>query len=218
MKVSTDACIQGAWTPLAPAAKKVLDIGCGTGLLSLMIAQRQPDLMIDALEIDTSAVQQAAENVAASPWNNRIQVLHKDARTHFDPEPYDMIICNPPFFSGDLQAMNESRNRARHDVSLSQADLFNIISANLTAQGTACMMLPVAAHALWEALLTRQGWYIHQALAVRPSERKSVNRIISVAASFPCPVRHDEELMIYDSAGVYTEPFRELLKPYYLYL
>ncbi len=218
MKVSTDACIQGAWAPVAPSVKKALDIGCGTGLLSLMIAQRNPDMMIDALEADASAAHQAMENVAASLWNDRIRVLHKDARDHTAPEKYDMIICNPPFFSNDLQAQDDSRNRARHDVSLSQAELFTILSRHLGEKGMACIMLPVTEHALWETLLAREGWHIHQALSVCPSERKCINRIISVAAAFPCTVRKDETLTIYDTTGGYTEHFRRLMEPYYLYL
>lgn len=218
MKVSTDACVQGAWAPVASSAKRILDIGCGTGLLSLMIAQKRPDLVIDALEVEASAAQQARENIAESPWGGSIHVQHTDVRDYTATVKYDMIICNPPFFSDDLRGPDEGRNLARHDTSLSQSDLFFVLSHNLSAQGVACVMLPAAEHALWETLLTRQSWHIHRALSVRPLASKRINRVISVAAAFPCGGRKDEVLTIYNSVGVYTEPFRELLMPYYLYL
>src|SRR4051812_8170670 len=98
MKVTTDACIQGAWCPISPDVKAVLDIGAGTGLLSLMLAQRNDDICIDAIEYDKDAAIQAAGNVLASGWRDRISILYADVRDHRFARRYDLIISNPPFF------------------------------------------------------------------------------------------------------------------------
>src|SRR5205085_2984467 len=102
MKVSTDACIQGAWTPIEPFVKNVLDIGTGTGLLSLMVAQRNNHILIDAIELDENAAQQATENIHASPWGDRINIVNGDIRNYTFNRQYDLIICNPPFFQNSL--------------------------------------------------------------------------------------------------------------------
>jgi tRNA1Val (adenine37-N6)-methyltransferase len=99
MKITTDACIQGAWTPLAPMPQNVLDIGTGTGLLALMLAQRFPEVHIDAVEYDQSAAAQAQENTDASPFAARIRVINADIRSFSAETQYDNIICNP----GQLQ-------------------------------------------------------------------------------------------------------------------
>ena len=113
MKVCTDACIQGAFTAAyireqLPGASPVLDIGAGTGLLSLMLAQ-SGNGTIDAVELDAAAAQQAAENFAASPWSERLRVFHTDI-AHFNPaQRYPFIITNPPFFDNDLQGPHQRR-------------------------------------------------------------------------------------------------------------
>src|SRR5688500_11779251 len=111
MKVSTDACIQGAWTPIADNVKDVLDIGAGTGLLSLMLAQRNYDIRIDAVELDVEAAQQAKENVASSPWKDRVEVIQADVTQHSFTKLYDMVICNPPFFNNSLLGDTDTRNQ-----------------------------------------------------------------------------------------------------------
>lgn len=218
MKVSTDACIQGAWAPIGIPVGRVLDVGCGTGLLSLMLSQRNSKLVIDALEVDKDAALQARENVEASPWSAQIRVFETDARGYLSDEKYDMVICNPPFFSGDLQAPDERRNRARHDISLSQTDLFEVLVRNLKTDGTACVLLPATEHAEWESLVVRHGWHVQRTLAIQPNSKKVVNRMVSVISENAAAPRIDEHLIIYQEGGGYTSSFVDLLRPFYLYL
>jgi tRNA1Val (adenine37-N6)-methyltransferase len=218
MKVSTDACIQGAWTPVAEHVGRVLDIGCGTGLLSLMLAQRAPQLQIDAIELDNSAAAQAAGNVAASPWSQRIRVMPGDARDFLSEEKYELIICNPPFFHNSLPGKSESRNLARHSLSLGPEDLFAVIRRNLDAGGYACAMWPAPEHVLWEQLLSENNWHIHRRLSVRSRDEREVHRVISLSAAFPAERCVDEYLSVHSAGNEYTPAFVELLQPYYLYL
>jgi tRNA1Val (adenine37-N6)-methyltransferase len=126
MKVSTDACIQGAWTPVPHGACRILDAGAGTGLLSLMLAQRAPEVMIDALEIDEAAAIQAGENISASAFADRIHIHHQDVRSFQPEDQYDLIICNPPFFINSLNSPEAARNLARHNHTLQQKDLLDL--------------------------------------------------------------------------------------------
>jgi len=216
MKVSTDACIQGAWTPVPSFAKTALDIGTGTGLLSLMLAQRNSLINIDALEIDSSAAQQARENIAASPWADRIAVVEADVRQYSFTKEYDLIICNPPFFINSLLGDKHQRNQARHNLSLSFQDLFRVIKSNLYEEGYASVLLPVAEHKIWRSLVEANGWKVSHELHVIPRMGQAANRIISLCTANAAKELVKEELVIRDLDDRYTAAFREMLSPFYL--
>ena len=128
MKVGTDGVLLGAW---ARGGKRVLDIGTGTGLVALMMAQRFTDAVVDAVEIDHDTAGQAMENVSSSPFANRVKVFAK-ALQDFEPDtPYDCIVTNPPFFSNSLLAPDSSRTMARHTVALSFADILAFAARHL---------------------------------------------------------------------------------------
>jgi len=219
MKVSTDACIQGAWTPVSSSVNNVLDIGCGTGLLSLMLAQRNPGIRIDAIELDEAAAQQATENVMASPWADRIQVIQADARTFAGNKKYDLIICNPPFFNNSLLGPEQQRNHARHTLSLSYSELFDCIAANLQPSGKAVVLLPSAEHLTWEKLLVAKGWFVTQQLLISPRTGSTHNRVVSVYTPVAAQQFQTEKLAIRQETGNdYTPEFMQLLRPFYLHI
>ena len=140
MKVSLDACLFGALCQVEHA-KSVLDIGTGTGLLALMTAQRS-NAHIDAIELDEKAAQQAHENVEKSPFLSHINVLHKNILQFSASHKYDVIVCNPPFFSDHLKGPNQKRNLARHNDHLSFSQLSQCLSQNLHTDGRAWILLP----------------------------------------------------------------------------
>ncbi|MEZ5015619.1 MAG: methyltransferase [Flavipsychrobacter sp.] len=215
MKVSTDACMQGAWTPIEPSVKRVLDIGTGTGLLSLMLAQRNEYIYIDAVELDRNAALQATDNIANAPWNSRVHVHHTDVKTFMPEELYDMVICNPPFFQNSLQGVHANRNMARHNDSLSYEDLFAAIDKVLTKDGYASIMLPATEFDIWEQLLNNKGWSVPAKLLVKPRVTQAHNRIIGLCRRNPVSAIAAEELCIYADQG-YTNEFTKLMQPYYL--
>jgi tRNA1Val (adenine37-N6)-methyltransferase len=118
MKVTTDACIQGAWTPVQKDEVRILDIGAGTGLLSLMLAQKAPNAIVDAVELNEQAATQAGQNFAGSPWADRLNVICSDIQGYRATHKYDLIISNPPFFNNSLKGPEASRNNARHTTAL----------------------------------------------------------------------------------------------------
>lgn len=216
MKVSTDACIQGAWSPLKSETKQVLDIGTGTGLLSLMLAQRYPSISIDAIESDTTAARQAQENFSNSPWYNRIHLLQGDATIYPFDKKYDYIICNPPFFNNSLLGPKQQRNQARHTLSLSYQQIISLLKNNLTATGQASILLPfLEGTTIWTSLLEEAGVHLAQTLHIAPSSHKPFNRIV-----FICCLSNQEKLTsdivsIRNSDQNYTDSFIRLLQPFY---
>ena len=146
MKVSTDACLFGAWMAgilrdRVSADGRVLDIGTGTGLLALMIAQQCP-AFITGVDIQEAGVRQAAANMAASPWADRLRALPGDINDLTFSEPFDAIVSNPPFFDKDLQSPEHGRNLARHGESLPFTQLLRLLARDLTEKGMAGVLIP----------------------------------------------------------------------------
>jgi tRNA1Val (adenine37-N6)-methyltransferase len=217
MKVSTDACIQGAWTPILPHVKNVLDIGAGTGLLSLMLAQRNSEVSIDAIELNTEAATQAKQNAALSPWSDRVNIICDDVREHLFDKKYDLVICNPPFFQNSLKSVNTDRLQARHDATLSFKELFNVVSGVLKPGGYCSILLPVNENDIWEKLLQRNNMGVFNRLLISPAAHKHVNRVVSVASfNHSYPVVDDSTLCIYESHTNCTPAAIALLSPFYL--
>ena len=218
MKVTTDACIQGAWTPVLPGVKHVLDIGTGTGLLSLMLAQRSLDIFIDAIELDTDAVAQAIENVTTSPWSDRIRILQGDAINYPFPHKYDLIICNPPFFNNSLLSSTQQKTMARHTLSLTHEDLFKTISTNLNEDGYASILLPIAEYQQWNTLIKNNGWHETGKLSVSHTPGAQVKRVVSLCSKNVVDVAGEQQLIIKNKDQQYTAEFTTLLSPFYLQL
>lgn len=216
MKVSTDACIQGAWTPITQQVHRVLDIGTGTGLLSLMLAQRATDIQVDAVELDANAAIQAVDNVSVSPWSSRVSVYQADIKNYAAEEQYDMIIVNPPFFQNDLKGEQASRNMARHNDSLSYEDLFSVLEKWQHEEGYSSVLLPTSEFEQWEQLLNSKGWSVFSKLLIKPRATRPYNRVVGLCKKGALS-NATEELCIYGEEG-YTERFKELLKPFYLHL
>ncbi|WP_158618117.1 tRNA1(Val) (adenine(37)-N6)-methyltransferase [Chitinophaga lutea] len=220
MKVCTDACIQGAFTAAyireqLPGASPVLDIGAGTGLLSLMLAQ-SGNGTIDAVELDAAAAQQAAENFAASPWSERLRVFHTDI-AHFNPaQRYPFIITNPPFFDNDLQGPHQRRTAAMHTVTLGYEALLEAIIRLLAPGGSFSILLPRGGFDRFRRMAENEGFVLRKLLEVRQTTGHSPFRSIGIFGPAAEPQR--EELVIYNEQRQYTPAFVTLLKDYYLYL
>ena len=217
MKVCTDACILGAWTAMKGQSfsiKNILDIGCGTGLLSLMLVQKI-DATIDAIEINNAAAEQAAENIAASPWPDRINIVQSSIQDLKTITKYDLIICNPPFYEDDLRSNDKDRNAAKHDTVLRFEELLASIKENLNEEGIAVVLLPFHRTAYFEATAKEQLLFIQEKLLIKQTPKHDHFRsIILLSSKF-----HDEptvnELIIHDGQRNYTEEFKDLLNDYY---
>lgn len=221
LKVSTDSCLFGAWVAEYVCSKMhdvryVLDIGAGTGLLMLMLAQKC-NTAIDGVEIDNPSYQQAKENIEASPWKDRFQLFHADVKHFRFQQQYDFILSNPPFYEGDLKSGASYRNVAMHDEGLKLDELLEVVDANLSADGRFAVLLPY--HRADGFLRDANRYNLH--LAKRMNIRQSVNHSFFRVMLVLSRKKTDsviEELPVKDASGQYSAAFTGLLQDYYLYL
>ncbi len=214
MKVCTDACILGA-TANSDEATNLLDIGTGTGLLSLMMAQRYPSLKIDAVEIDSAAAKQAHENFKKSLWNNRLNSIEGDVRRLALTKKYDHIICNPPFYDDHLKPENKTNITARHSEQLTLEELAGIVPRLLFESGTFSVLLPPDALKKLEKLLLFYKLYLNKQLNIKDRKELRVIRVVAEFSLIPSSIT-TYNLTIKKDEMKYTDEFKQLLKDFYL--
>lgn len=217
MKVCTDACVLGAYANVHGAAR-MLDIGTGTGLLALMVAQRNEEAYIDAVEVDQDACGQATENVQASPWAGRIRVVGTRIQDFFPGYRYDLIIANPPFYHDHLKRPRYNQNVALHGEALSLPELAQSVQGLIEPGGRFIVLLPPYQGGCLEELLAPLGLVPVDHLHVYDrTEGKPIRRITTYVAGL-ADRRRENHLYFRDAAGAYTPEFVQLLQSYYLYL
>jgi tRNA1Val (adenine37-N6)-methyltransferase len=214
LKISTEACILGAWSNRF-AHGKILDIGTGCGLMACMLAQSNPDVRIDAIEIHPEVAILALENIQNSPFKNQIQVINGDIRSISTEERYDFIICNPPFFTNHLPATLEDKQLAIHDDELNFVDLILAIKNLLKPGGKFAVIYPKEVMDKFEKELGKNGLFVHQFLSIFSNPRSKLLRVICLGSTNKEKIAI-ENLYIKDEKNEYTEAFKLLLNPYYL--
>ncbi len=215
MKVCTDSCILGAWTSgKLERAEKILDIGTGTGLLALMLAQKSK-AVIDGIESDPGSFIQATENILESPWSNRIRIIDGDVRHFSFPYKYDFIISNPPFYESDLHSPDQKKNKARHEVSLTLDELITVIRSCLLKTGLFSILLPYHRAAYFERLAASNGFFLREKLTIRQTPKHQPFRVLFLYGQEKTGAFISDELTIKDSEGKYSREFAELLRDYY---
>jgi tRNA1Val (adenine37-N6)-methyltransferase len=216
MKVCTDACILGAWfSEKVSSYSRILDIGSGTGLLMLLLAQRHKG-DIRGIELDLAAFRQLQDNIAKSPWKEQLKAFPGDVRTFSFPDPFDFIIVNPPFYEGDLAAASESANLARHSKELTLAELLPVIGTNLSPEGSFGILLPYHRTDYFEELAAGHGFSLREKLLVRQTPRHDFFRSILHFSRYRERFVPLTELTIKNAEGRYTEEFIELMEDFYL--
>ncbi|AWX06222.1 tRNA1(Val) (adenine(37)-N6)-methyltransferase [Prevotella intermedia] len=213
MKVGTDGVLLGSW---AKGGKRILDIGTGTGLIALMMAQRFPDANIDAIEIDENAVIQATENVLHSPFSKQIVVKHCSLQTYSETkEKYDSIICNPPYFVDSLKSNDNNRTVARHTDTLPFNELIKCAYQLLTPNGHFSLVLPVESYRILEPEAILNGFSVIKKVLVKTTPSKQPKRILVELGKVPDEYFSTKEYL-QDSAGNKSEWYKEITKEFYL--
>jgi tRNA1Val (adenine37-N6)-methyltransferase len=219
MKVCTDACVFGAFMAKFwknEKDKTILDIGTGTGLLSMMLAQKL-DGKIDAIEINEDAYIQASENFSASPFANKVTAIHKNIILFKPDNKYDFIISNPPFYHNDLATQTQSKNEAMHNASLTFTSLINAIEIHLKPTGQFAVLLPYKRVNEFIEAITEKGFHLNHKLLIKQTPQHPYFRgILICSKTSTTPIM--DELIIKGNDNEYTLEFVNVLTDYYLYL
>jgi tRNA1Val (adenine37-N6)-methyltransferase len=215
LKVGTDGVLLGAWCNVADA-QSILDVGTGTGLIALMLAQRS-DAEIAAIEIDNASCLDAHDNFQNSPWSERIQLYPADFNTFQASHTiqYDLVVCNPPFFRQSLKSVDPSASAARHDVSLSFEQLISGVRKLLSDKGRLAVIVPYDVLDDFRETARLESFYLCRRTTVIPKTGKSPKRVLlefSVMQAYP----EVGELVILEDKNRYSEVFVALTREFYL--
>ncbi|KLN95820.1 tRNA(1)(Val) (adenine(37)-N(6))-methyltransferase TrmN [Moellerella wisconsensis] len=217
MKVGTDGVLLGAWAPVENACK-ALDIGCGSGLISLMLAQRQPRLHIDAIELDPVAAEQAAENFQASPWADRLQVYAENVLDFVQQtqNKYALIVSNPPYFEPAVSCRDSYRDQARYTGTLNHQSLLMCAKKLLTADGLFCVVLPSDVAENVEQLALQQGWSVFQRTNISDKSTTPIHRVLLAFSQQPTETLIDSLVLKQDDGKTYTPQFIQWITDFYV--
>ncbi|MFP4488022.1 MAG: tRNA1(Val) (adenine(37)-N6)-methyltransferase [Bacteroidales bacterium] len=215
-KVGTDSVLLGAWTDPS-SASSVLDIGTGTGLLALMMAQKS-NCEITAIEPDRQSYEEAARNVNISPWDNRINLINTRLQDYHPAGPdFDLIISNPPFFRGSLFNKDERLSRSRHDYDLSSTELLEGAGRLMNTGGIFCLVLPYGESALFIAEAADSGLYCNRILNIKPLPSSPVKRVLMEFGRKKKELHQSFLTIEKGERHAYTAAYRKLTADYYLY-
>jgi len=218
MKVGTDGVLLGAWADVSDA-KSILDIGTGTGLIAIMLAQRTNDnSKLDAVEIDSSSYQQAVNNFEASPWSNRIQAFHASFQDFVSQQSvkYNLIVSNPPYFINSLKAKGESRTQARHTDGLPFEDLIEGAKSLLKPNGKFSVILPVFEGDYFIRLTRLEGFSLSKRVEVLPNPGKPAKRLLIELTLKNVKTIENQLCVENGQRHDYSPEYIELCKDFYL--
>lgn len=218
MKISTDSVLLGAWTPIDGSPDTILDIGAGTGILALMMAQRTDAFTIDAVEIDTDSYVECTENFENSSWADRLFCYHasfQDFVCEMAGEKYDLIISNPPFYTVDYKTENDSRNRARFEDALPFEILLEGVAVLLSEKGIFSLIIPFSEEEYFVQKASENGLYPQKITRVKGNPNTDIKRSLLTFSRQQVSCLPDL-LVIENERHVYTDSYKELTKDFYL--
>lgn len=216
MKVGTDGVLLGAWANCT-SAKKALDIGTGTGLIALMLAQRNTQLNIDAIEIEKEAFIEAKKNCDESPWSDRVCLFNTSLQNFTSNIKYDLIVSNPPFFESSIKNQSNAKALARHTDSLSYAELISNTDKLLSEEGIFCVIIPYDSSERFIKISDANNLFLNKKVQIKGTEKAQIKRVL-LEFSRVKKGYDESELIIEESRHQYTPEFIALLKDFYLYL
>jgi len=216
MKINTDGVLLGAFAA-ADAPANILDIGTGTGVIALMLAQRYNAAKIDAVEIDEAAAQTSKKNFGQSPFADRLTIYPLSFENYFDQFPerkYDLIVSNPPFYINSLKSPGERKTLAKHANMEFFERLIKRVSLHLKPNGCCWLILPVTLLNIINSLANEYSVYPQQIINIRSFEQSTIHRVIICFGSKNDSMK-TTSLNIYEAEGVYSDEYKLLLKPYF---
>jgi len=217
MKIGTDGVLLGAWTPIDFNPKIILDVGSGTGLVALMLAQRLPKSRITAVEIEKAAAEEAFDNFNNSPWSKRLCLIDKNIIdfTEISKESFDLIVSNPPFFKNSFKVSDASRSTARDNFHMSYVDLFSCVSRLLRLSGSFAMVSPFEYREELIATGELNQLYLNRELLIKGTATSSFKRVLMQFSKTKALLKTDE-LILEESRNNRTLDHQQLVDDFYL--
>ena len=217
MKVGTDGVLLGAWAPLGHSPETILDIGAGTGVVALMLAQRSTAQLIDAIEIDDKAYEQCVSNFEQSPWGDRLFCYHASVQEfalEIDDQ-YDLIVSNPPFYPEAYKTPDKQRNLARFEDALPFGHLLACAAKLLSPSGIFAVIIPFEEEERFTAIASSVGLFVREVLHIKGTPTAKIKRSM-IAFSFKKQSVLSNELVIETARHQYTEAYKDLTGEFYL--
>lgn len=216
MKVNTDGVLLGAWADVENATS-ILDIGTGTGVIALMLAQRNPKAQIIGVEIDEAASEEATENVNESIFRDTVKIIHTSIQdfTINANQAFDVIVSNPPFFTGGTFSANENKAQVRHTIKLPHGDLLHSVNALLTNSGSFCVILPYIEGLRFIELAERSQLYANKITEVRHRKDKSIERLLIKFNKIKTATAKEDLFIMNEDASSYSDKYIQLTKEFY---
>ena len=217
MKIGTDGVLLGAWTSLDNQPLSILDIGAGTGIISLLLAQRSLSETIDAVELDENAYEECVDNFEASDWGDRLFCYHTSVQQFAEEidDKYDLIFSNPPFYTDQFKSENKARNKARFTDSLSFKDLTKAVSKLLSSHGIFTLIIPFKEETNFISIASEHHLFPKKICRVKGNINSEIKRSL-IEFSFVKSKVNIEELILENSRHNYTEKYKNLVKDFYL--
>ena len=220
MQVGTDAVLLGSWCSVDGYPDSILDIGSGTGVISLMLAQRSDAITIDAVEVDESAYEQTVENFEQSDWGDRLYCYNATFQEFAneiaeEQESYDFIVSNPPFYTDEFETENNARNKARFTSSLSFEELINGIVSILSKKGKFAVIIPFKEETNFIKIAKEKKLYLNRSCHVQGNKSSEIKRSL-LEFSFHSSEIQKEHLIIEIERHKYTAKYINLTKDFYL--
>jgi tRNA1Val (adenine37-N6)-methyltransferase len=214
-KVGTDGVLLGAWVNVDDV-KTILDIGTGSGVIALMLAQRTPpEVKIDAIEMQEDDATQARENVNKSPWPNKVNVVHTAIQNFYPERQFDLIVSNPPYFINSWLPPDENRGKARHSTTLTFSDILDAVRRLLNSTGRFAVVLPFTEGKEFVRLAGALGFYATRKLTFQSRKNKPIERLLLEFARTEGEVK-TEEVFLYKSDEQWTDEYKALTRDFYL--
>ncbi len=217
MKIGTDGVLLGAWADTAEATD-ILDVGTGTGVIAIMLAQRVPTAKVDAVEIDEEACQTAIKNMQNSPFADRLDCVKDSIQDYakVTRKEYDLIVCNPPFFTGGTLSNQDNRNNVRHTVKLPTGDLLSSVRRLMKKNGKFCVILPLIEGLRFKEQAHNYNLHCSKVTEVKPKHDKSVERLLLQFEKNETEEVVDQLVIQFEKRNDYTEDYINLTKDFYL--
>ena len=213
MKVGTDGCLLGGWFDCSKS-ENILDIGCGSGLIAIMGAQRS-NARITGIEIDNNAAIQAKENVKNSPWSERIEIINCDFLEYITGKRFDTIVCNPPYFVNSLKCNKSQRTLARHSDSLNCRDFFAKCAEISTLASTVSIIIPNDIAEEWLSVAKENGFHASRITYIKTTPKKAPKRVLIEFARNGANCI-ESTLIFENERGEYSEEVKDILRDFYL--